>query len=377
MSQSAFIFPVEILLEIFEHYTNDNAGRIEHLLLVCKLWNEVVAHTSSLWAHIFLLVTPNPTDSRTPRFLLRRTSHFIEKSANLPLDIEMDLGGLLHELDYDAQDYEPILDLLYSNITRWRSLYITLPIHWKLSHRLCEFLKGSAPNLVEFSLTNFNWRLSQNTLFTDLPSLKVLTLESGFTFKEMISKFSLDSLESLDIDLHGFEMWNQGVDAFKWTSDVSLARSLRTLKIRCSRVGGATWYKRSLEDPLVLPSLQQLEIYKVGRIEGIRWDVPSLQTLIFDAEVKSFPDLAKVNPTRVVWQPNDLTEVRQLSLDDSGVQFLKGVIRQYTTTRRFIFPLWAQGTLIDALESLGAYGRRMTLSLDGGVCTLDRLDDQG
>ncbi|KIM29766.1 hypothetical protein M408DRAFT_22633, partial [Serendipita vermifera MAFF 305830] len=297
--------PIEILIQIFEYYVSDKLNRLHHLALVCKLWNNIVTDIPTLWTHIVITIVtiPNGSFSHIIDLQLHLVRRFITKSGDFPLDIHIDLSAIRYRGHF--KDLQLLFDLLYAEIHRWRSLYIIFPQNLDLSQIACQYLYGRPPRLAELGLRDFSMRMSQTTSFTDLPSLKMLVLDSGFAYKEMVTSFSLASLQSLDIDLHGFEMWDEGMGAPTWPSDISLARSLRSLRIRCSRSGGATYYAKTLERPLLLPLLRKLEICKVERIGGITFDLPALQTLIFDAIIsKPSPDLAQTHPAEeVIWRP--------------------------------------------------------------------------
>ncbi|KIM29767.1 hypothetical protein M408DRAFT_22634, partial [Serendipita vermifera MAFF 305830] len=211
--------PVEILIKIFEYYLADRLNRLGSLALVCMLWNSIARDTSTLWTHI-VITTPRNEEYlyHVPLHLVRRS---IQKSGDLPLDIDLDLSKI--RLPSESEDFKILFDLLCDESHRWRSLYIILPQTFEHTPILSR-LYVHPPRLVELGLQGFWWRRNQKTSFTDLPGLKMLVLDSGFAYKEMVTSFSLTSLESLDIDLHGFEMWNKGADMHTWPSDISLAR---------------------------------------------------------------------------------------------------------------------------------------------------------
>ncbi|KIM29765.1 hypothetical protein M408DRAFT_8021 [Serendipita vermifera MAFF 305830] len=176
--------PVEILIGIFECYLAEKLNRLDRLALVCKLWDNIVMDTPTLWTHIVIGITT-----------IRSGPQWHKITLNL-----------------NAEDFLPLFDTLYAEFHRWRSLYIVLPQTLNLSHIVFRYLCGCPSKLVELGLQDFSWRMNQTTSFTDLPSLKMLVLGSAFAYKEMVHSFSLASLQALDIDLHGFEMWNGGKD---------------------------------------------------------------------------------------------------------------------------------------------------------------------
>jgi hypothetical protein len=339
--------PFEILTDIFMCYLADKASRIDYLLLVCHDWNRLVTHTPILWTHINILV--RAAQGPPPRGLVER---YIQGSKDMLLNIQIICDQVKINDALDEEAWITMLDLLHGTINRWRTLHVTLPEHWHFSMTICRIFKESAPNLVELGVDNFNWRARQHVKFLEIPKLHTLKLGSGYALKEMLDKFSLSSLRSLTIDLHGFEMWQEGMAPKTWPRDLSTLHSLLSLEIR--NTGWADSYKLrpSEADSIVLPRLERLAIWKIKRIHNLRFDLPKLRKLIFDCDI-FFPYFPQTHPPEIVWRPQDKWEP---AVHNETTRFLQIIIRQYPRSHRFVVPGWAEGSLISAVRAFRMEG---------------------
>jgi F-box-like len=339
--------PFEILTDIFLYYLADKASRIDYLLLVCHDWNRLVTHTPILWTHINILVRAG--QGPPPRGLVER---YIQGSKDMLLNIRISCDQVKINDVLDEEAWITMLDLLHGTIHRWRTLHVILPEHWHFGTTICRIFKESAPNLVKLQVENFKWRARQHIEFLEIPKLHTLKLGSGYALQEMLTKFSLSYLRSLTIDLHGFEMWQDGTAPKTWPRDLSTLHSLLSLEIR--NTGWADSYKLrpSEGDSIVLPRLERLAIWRVKRIDNVRFDLPKLRKLIFDCDI-FFPYFPQAHPPEIVWRPQGKWEP---AVHDETTRFLKIIIRQYPSSRRFVVPDWTEGSLISAVRTFRMEG---------------------
>jgi hypothetical protein len=94
--------PREILTLIFEYHPDDQQQRNGALMLVCKLWNEVVMNTPWLWSNIIL--TLDSIEKVRP--VWKYAHSCIEKSRGSLLDIFLDA----QEFGQAEQPFQNILN---------------------------------------------------------------------------------------------------------------------------------------------------------------------------------------------------------------------------------------------------------------------------
>jgi hypothetical protein len=334
--------PIEILAEIFMYYLEDKGCQIEHLLLVCSHWYHMITLTPLFWTKITVSICSpvRPTAASQLRYL----KTYMQRSKDMLLDIEVRCEKRTIPGN-DWRDYGPVMDLLSDSIYRSKTLRVTLPWDFNLGGVVCTIFKGPAPHMVKLSVRNFNYRSHQLVSFSELPGLRILEIDI-YAFMEMVRlhhSLPLAGLLSLDVELFGFTIWVASNRLGNWTTDISLLRSLRSLQIRYTGLGGRVHPKGSTQSPISLPLLQNLGLWGLEQLE-LKLELPALRTLSFDGV--EFP---KADPIEVIWRLD-----RAISTVNRHV--IQDMILQYRSAKLFVVPVWAEWVLVDALHMMRREG---------------------
>lgn len=344
--------PIELLNEIFLHFLTNEACKVTSLLTICKSWYHIIVYSPIFWTKIRLSISKGNIKGEPSQlcFPMRHLRLYLNRSKNMPLDIHINWATVQLRDAFNQDECKTFLDLLRQTIHRWRFFEFILPVHYDLSREVCKIFQGSAPNLVELHLRNFEYRATQSILWSDLPKMKVMTLDSGYAMKEMVALTSFPALTALNIDLHGFEMHMPEL-ARNWAIDLSSIRSLISLDIRNTR---SMLPLHRPANAISLPLLQRLGIWNVNEIRHVPFDLPALQSLTFDCTIGTElrVDFAQVNPVEVILRLRREEEFNRLVYGVGKMAFLKAVILQYRDARNIVFQEWMEDTLVDALSEM-------------------------
>jgi hypothetical protein len=183
----------DVLLEIFQYYLTEYHPNIRNLLLVCRNWNHIAMHNPLLWTRI---QTPNLLlDYRSiPNFDKVTTPYVkacIERSQILPLDIELNLGGLPDFNHYARYYLEESLADIVDKID-YKSIcsdfedaleYMTWPdASWKFNYRFINLLNTSVERWRKFKIMVPDLGSDRCVAVfrqIDLPKAKLSSLELG------------------------------------------------------------------------------------------------------------------------------------------------------------------------------------------------------
>lgn len=237
--------PVEILLLIFEEYCRaggpTNSGSLPELLLtqVCAYWRLLAVHVPTLWTT--LTITP-----QTPSHVVNA---YLQRSQQLPLDLEIDLRHDSTDVFKREQALAAWMAVKPSS-ARWRRLAIQIGPH-DASFISEDLQQLGSPRLQELRISSASHVSGITKVFEGgTPSLKSLRL-SGMSVQHFSP--SLHQLTHLHLTS------NCPIHFSIFQPLMSKMVSLQELVLRSRVVEGWPLYPTS-EDVISLPSLMVLKL---------------------------------------------------------------------------------------------------------------------
>ncbi|KAF5371797.1 hypothetical protein D9758_003508 [Tetrapyrgos nigripes] len=274
--------PPEVLKLVFESFCNEGATFCEEiwsppaqLSRVCVGWRDLARRTPTLWSSLRIEQSALETFS-VEKIVSLLTMH-LELSQKAPLDLFVSIKALDNEDPYNEDPARLILEMLFSQSTRWRDVNLDLP---KFITADLDSLRGKIP-LIQF-LDISDWEaLDQQPAsmcaFEIAPSLKALAL--SYT----INKLALPWEQITDFSIGLGSAWR----ILNALSTASEAREVQL--VRCNLSGSS-----DPQDVPVVHSLTSLSII-VDRVDPdfhhwFKWlTLPNLTSLKIAAYDPSFP----------------------------------------------------------------------------------------
>ncbi|KDR80559.1 hypothetical protein GALMADRAFT_1091355 [Galerina marginata CBS 339.88] len=237
--------PIEILVLIFEEYcracnSTDSLSHPElHITQVCKYWRSIVIHVPNLWTK--LVITPH-----TPS---RLVATYLQRSQQLPLDLEVDLR---HDAADTAKREHALTTwmAIKSTSPRWRRLVLQIGPHdaTVISEDLREL---GTPLLEELRISSGSHVSGITKIFEGgAPSLKSLRL-TGLSLERFTP--SLHQLTRLHLAS------NCPIHFSSFQRLMTKMVKLQDLSLRSRVVEGWPIYP-SQDDTILLPSLTSLKL---------------------------------------------------------------------------------------------------------------------
>lgn len=354
--------PDEVLLHIFSRYLETPLGShrsqhpyIRRLLLMCKRWNYVIMNTSSLWARIEIIDPYALFDYPNKKSLVSYIKACVQRSKELPLDVELDLSFLPNVNAYIAKaiyncderilsgangcdfasaieeaDFEDCCSRQYNRqwntasdsifgdesgntiLGRYRMLKLTLPPDRFDYAGVLKGLRVPFPQLVSLKL--MNTQDDELYAFTELPVVENLEFDY----------LSLGAFKVLPSRLKHLSM---GMSSNFRVKDLSPFRLLQTLKMTFVYL-----FDMNEKAPVTvqLPDLHTLSLVGTyNPLRGLDFHLPSLNLLIIHT-TNTQSRLPKLSPRRIIWYFDKLTS--EYTIKQDIISLVRDVILLSPTT---------------------------------------------
>jgi hypothetical protein len=265
--------PTELLSKIFELVSEEHDGAIVQLSHVCSYWRRTALSSPRAWAKVIADLSPHSEDPRVEQALV-----YIARSGACPVDVQLIASG---DDSYDPSN--SVIEAVCSNISRWRSFSFRCS-NSGISSDVIKSLNGCAMALQEFRLVfqlgsraHSDYPRMPTNFSVQAPSLRVLHLNGvGVNLAWVATLQNLHTLELVQ-NGNGPLPYNDLLHALS-----NCATSLRNLKVQATISNTGGFFGISTQAPLVLPSLQTLDlILQTSAVASLLIDIeaPNLESL--------------------------------------------------------------------------------------------------